>query len=119
MLCHVCREPAIGQCKNCNMFYCAKHGRVYCVTCDDRALAAPPGARSLSGEGRGATCYRCGRPAERACNRCGRFFCGDHADPTSHRLTCRRCASKRFWLTVGLALAVAAAAFAGIYLLLQ
>jgi hypothetical protein len=61
MLCHVCREPAIGQCRNCGLFYCAEHGRVYCITCDERTVVRRPAqraaaARTGQGESRGALC---------------------------------------------------------------
>ncbi|MCC6418570.1 MAG: hypothetical protein IT429_10070 [Gemmataceae bacterium] len=121
MLCHICREPAIGQCQNCNLFYCAEHGRVYCVSCDDRAVARRPPARPPAvvsrSEGRGATCYHCGRPAERGCLRCGRFFCPDHSDLTTTQRMCGRCASRRFWTTVGVAVVLATGALVLLFLL--
>ena len=33
MICHVCEQQAIGQCKSCGKFYCRQHGDVYCVRC--------------------------------------------------------------------------------------
>jgi hypothetical protein len=95
MLCHVCGEPAIGQCRNCHQFHCGRHGRQYCVLCrEQEALAAPPvpappvPARPAPAEDRGGAaaeakeaagpCAFCGQPAGRTCPLCGRRFCNQH-----------------------------------------
>src|SRR5262249_34229687 len=41
MICHVCAEQAVGQCKSCGKFYCRQHGDVYCSPC--RASIKPAG----------------------------------------------------------------------------
>lgn len=33
MICHICAQPAIGQCKTCLKFYCAAHGDQLCQQC--------------------------------------------------------------------------------------
>src|SRR5579885_575922 len=33
MICHVCEQEAVGQCKGCGKFYCPRHGNVYCGRC--------------------------------------------------------------------------------------
>jgi hypothetical protein len=100
MLCHVCGDPAIGQCRICHQFHCGRHGRQYCVLCrEQEELAAPPApARSAPAtapapappapaEGPAAAeeakettgpCAFCGQPAGRACPLCGRRFCNEH-----------------------------------------
>jgi hypothetical protein len=89
MICHVCQAQAIGQCKSCGKFYCSRHGDVYCVRC---AEAVAPAGQKLEPEvafgidkeasedapPAGPQCYECGEPADRACSRCGRFFCPAH-----------------------------------------
>lgn len=39
MVCHVCGQPAVGQCKTCAKFYCNAHGDVICERC--AAVGAP------------------------------------------------------------------------------
>jgi hypothetical protein len=39
MVCHVCGQPAVGQCKSCAKFYCNAHGDVICERC---AANGPP-----------------------------------------------------------------------------
>lgn len=79
MICHVCSEQAVGQCKTCSKFYCAAHGDIYCVTCKEAQKAARRGV-SPQGEGgmAGPTCFRCTEPAAGACGKCGQFFCTTH-----------------------------------------
>jgi hypothetical protein len=91
MICHVCHDPAIGQCKKCSKFYCPQHGDVECVKCRE-ALQTTPAAPSIDvrlpeygGPGRpseqvyaGTTCHLCKRPAAGACGGCGRFYCPGH-----------------------------------------
>ena len=36
MHCHICNEPAIGQCQSCWKFYCASHGDMTCEKCAQR-----------------------------------------------------------------------------------
>src|SRR5438874_6279274 len=33
MHCHICDEPATGQCQTCWKFYCHAHGDVFCESC--------------------------------------------------------------------------------------
>ena len=40
MKCHVCGEPAVGQCQTCWKFYCDGHGNVFCQDCADLQAAA-------------------------------------------------------------------------------
>ena len=40
MKCHVCGEPAVGQCQTCWKFYCVPHGDVFCQECTDVQPAA-------------------------------------------------------------------------------
>jgi hypothetical protein len=94
MICHVCEEAAIGQCKSCGKFYCKQHGDVYCVRC---SIAVKPAGQPLEREvefgvqaeapaapAAGATrCYACEAAAERACRFCGRFFCPQHGGLSS------------------------------------
>ena len=91
MICHVCHEQAVGQCKKCNKFYCPQHGDVECVKCRE-ALQTTPAAPPIDvrlpeygGPGRpaepvytGTTCYLCKHPASGACGQCGRFYCPSH-----------------------------------------
>jgi hypothetical protein len=116
MLCHVCGEPAIGQCRLCHQFHCAKHGRLFCVHCRDQELVAagpaahaeataeqpdvpppaPAGAAAVVGQ-----CRRCNRPASRTCPLCGALFCTDHRGWREVRIgryklrrpVCKRCAA--------------------------
>jgi hypothetical protein len=96
MICHVCGEQAIGQCKTCNRFYCRLHGNITCVACSEGVQETPNRAVNdwdvqlpNSGDnsppsplGRmnhaGATCTWCRRTASGACTVCGRFYCADH-----------------------------------------
>jgi hypothetical protein len=90
MLCHVCGEPAIGQCRDCHQFHCGRHGRVHCVQCrvqEPLALVTAPFRQPEANEGPvrkegtvGAVgpCARCGRPTARTCPLCGRPFCTEH-----------------------------------------
>jgi hypothetical protein len=61
------------------MFYCAEHGRVYCIDCDT-SIREKAEARVLATRDRAefAACYQCDAPAVRACTRCGRCFCERH-----------------------------------------
>jgi hypothetical protein len=100
MICHVCEQPAIGQCKSCGKFYCQQHGDVYCVRC---ATATRPEGQKLEREfeyrvglpdDRPATeaeanvlaalhCHYCRASVTGACVSCGRFYCFAHgAEPS-------------------------------------
>ena len=48
MKCHVCGEPAVGQCQSCWKFYCAEHGDLSCQQCADVQTAAQ--VPSLTGD---------------------------------------------------------------------
>jgi hypothetical protein len=138
MLCHVCGEPAIGQCRICHQFHCGRHGRQFCVVCREQEdLAAPPApvqpapAESRSGaaqETRETTgpCAFCGQSAGRSCPVCGRWFCNEHRGWREVRIgrynlrkvVCSHCNSPAasnlavglFWLLALLALAGGGAA---------
>jgi hypothetical protein len=120
MLCHVCGEPAIGQCRLCHQFYCAEHGRLFCVHCRDlqRISAQPPRPAEAQGVKPGTPeagpavgqCHRCGCPASRACTLCGAFFCSEHRGwrdvrigrYTLRRPVCSRCGGAPRWLSLQL-----------------
>jgi hypothetical protein len=116
MLCQVCGEPAIGQCRLCHQFHCAQHGRLFCVHCrDQEKVAAGPAARAEVAAGQldvpppappGAAavvgpCSRCNKPAGRACPLCGALFCTAHRGWREVRIgryklrrpVCKRCAA--------------------------
>ncbi|HZT79690.1 MAG TPA: hypothetical protein VFA26_05700 [Gemmataceae bacterium] len=95
MICHVCEQEAVGQCKGCGKFYCPRHGNVYCGRCasgtrPDRPLPGdgvdfrlPEYGGPLRPGGRpepaaAPACCNCRQPATRACGRCGRFYCEQH-----------------------------------------
>jgi hypothetical protein len=90
MICHVCGGDAVGQCKGCAKFYCAGHGDLYCVHCTSAVQASgqrpqtnadsEPAVRERTTppSTSGAQCYQCRTPADRACAKCGRFFCDQH-----------------------------------------
>jgi hypothetical protein len=90
MICHVCDQQAIGQCKSCGKFYCKEHGDVYCVRCSS-AVKSPGQAlerevefgASPEPEAGAPRCYVCPAVADRACRTCGRFFCPQHGDVSS------------------------------------
>ncbi len=107
MLCHVCRNDAVGQCKGCGKFYCSDHGDLLCVRC---SASARPFEGQKGREGQfglsadvvperpgeitdrpvpaqtgpkaagysGSTCFDCGAAAAAACGKCGRFHCPTH-----------------------------------------
>jgi hypothetical protein len=61
--CKSCSQPAIGACKKCGKFYCAKHGGgtsygPLCSTC--------------------YVCKRCSQLPISACSVCGGFYCTSH-----------------------------------------
>jgi hypothetical protein len=91
MICHVCEQQAIGQCKSCGKFYCRQHGDVYCVRC---GTAIQPERQTSAGEFKfgvppasapaasvpAPCCYACLADAGQACGRCERYFCPRHSD---------------------------------------
>jgi hypothetical protein len=97
MICHVCEQQAIGQCKKCGKFYCKEHGDVTCVVCDQAFQASPSTRREPDfdvrlpeyGGPRGAPvyagpqCYKCAEPASAACAKCGQFYCPNHRGGSS------------------------------------
>src|SRR5262249_31635645 len=112
MICHVCGGGAVGQCKGCAKFYCAAHGDIYCVRCTSAVQAPgqrpqPPidighgsGARepATPPSPRGPGCCECGARADRACAKCGRFFCDQHGGMGISRTSwstpmCNQCTS--------------------------
>ncbi|MCI0462648.1 MAG: hypothetical protein L0Z62_37340 [Gemmataceae bacterium] len=122
MRCYLCGEAALGQCRICSQFYCAEHGRVFCMDCADQAVFSrpkPPARPATRGARRAEACYQCGQPAEQACGRCGRYYCPAHADSVGNQATCRRCASRRFWLFVAVVAGLAATAITTIVLTLR
>src|SRR5438128_1200987 len=94
MICHVCHQDAVGQCKKCGKFYCPEHGDVECVKCrealsrtptdepPDLDLRLPQYGRAPVAVG-GPGCYKCGHLAVGACAKCGQFYCADHRGGTS------------------------------------
>jgi hypothetical protein len=50
MQCHICGEPATGQCQSCSKFYCASHGDVMCDRCP-RGGAPPRFSVPVVGQG--------------------------------------------------------------------
>src|SRR5262249_1923201 len=118
MICHVCEQQAIGQCKSCGKFYCAKHGDVYCTPCSTsikgsgQALerevefgASGDPKRAPPPHPTGPRCYACQSSADRACSKCGVFFCPKHGGLYASRQSwsvpmCEPCAAtERGWLT--------------------
>jgi hypothetical protein len=49
MTCHICPEPAIGQCPTCWKFYCASHGDILCQSCQPEPEQPTQDAPGLSG----------------------------------------------------------------------
>ena len=49
MNCHICSQPATGQCQVCSKFYCADHGDVMCQVCQGQRGVIGPSAGSASG----------------------------------------------------------------------
>ena len=43
MECHVCGQPATGQCRACWKFYCAAHGDMVCQPCQQQRPAGRAG----------------------------------------------------------------------------
>ena len=69
MNCHICANPAAGQCQVCWKFYCADHGDRVCQTCQKQQGATGPAAgqdRSSMSIGRpdSAPSSSVGRPAD-------------------------------------------------------
>jgi hypothetical protein len=98
MICHVCEQQAIGQCKKCGKFYCKQHGDVTCIVCETAVQQSPSRSpqefdESLPGFGKphhaaapvyaGPRCYKCAESATAACAKCGQFYCGRHRGGTS------------------------------------
>ncbi len=124
MLCHECGEPAIGQCKLCRQFFCARHGRLYCYHCrhqEQIAATVPTQAQPQQEEGISATptqekepasvegpCHCCGQPASRRCLLCGQLFCNAHRGWREVRIgrykmrrpVCSSCAGTTSWLSL-------------------
>ncbi len=123
MLCHICGEPAVGQCQNCNLYYCPRHGRVFCTVCKggEQVAAGPPpwtekapeaervSTAPLAPDGEKGVrlrCFHCGQPTDRVCGVCGSAFCGAHRGwravrigrYTMRRVVCDRCAGAPSWL---------------------
>ena len=118
MICHVCKQQAVGQCKSCGKFYCEQHGDVYCTPCSTNIKPAEQAIKrevefGASGEPKLATsqqiagprCYACQCSANRACSKCGVFFCPQHGGLYASRQSwsvplCEPCAeTERGWLT--------------------
>jgi hypothetical protein len=98
MICHVCEQQAIGQCKKCGKFYCKEHGDVTCVVCDQALQGSPSphpesgidvrlpeygGPRAAAPVYGGPTCYKCSERPIAACAKCGVFYCSWHRGGTS------------------------------------
>ncbi len=51
MKCHICGQPATGQCQTCSKFYCADHGDRVCQPCQERRhTPSTAGGADPSGE---------------------------------------------------------------------
>ena len=99
MICHVCEQQAIGQCKQCGKFYCKEHGNVTCIVCDQALQESPSPRREPEFDVRlpeyggprradapvyaGPRCYKCTQPATAACAKCGQFYCPRHRGGSS------------------------------------
>jgi hypothetical protein len=119
VLCHVCRDAAVGRCPLCRLYYCSQHGRGICADCaaeqvqvqprwrvrraapPEQVTATPPKtATPLTG-----TCRRCGAPAKGACPLCRDLYCAAHGgwravaigDCTVRQALCARCAGPPSW----------------------
>jgi hypothetical protein len=93
MICHVCHQPATGQCQRCSKFYCPVHGNVTCQPChmaayNPTAVAAPL-IVTQAPAGSAPHCFACRQPVVRACGHCGRFCCRKHF--SSWGRICTRC----------------------------
>ena len=118
MICHVCKQQAVGQCKSCGKFYCGQHGDVYCTPCrtaiqpaeqaiERKVKSGATGEPELAAPRQiaGPLCYACRSSAERACSKCGVFFCPQHGGLYATRQSwsaplCEPCAKEeRGWLT--------------------
>jgi len=95
MICHLCQQLAIGQCKECYRFYCATHGDRLCVRCVSAIQEKPQPEMQVGSEAQTngreddkettnqfrlhwAVCFHCQKAASGACIRCGKLHCGDH-----------------------------------------
>jgi hypothetical protein len=112
MICHVCHQPASGQCKSCLRFYCPQHGDLTCVDCAGVRAGPPPAPEPTDGPAvaLGASCYLCDREADGACRQCGRFICPAHRSLLGP--VCRPCNWKTLWVVVAIVSIVGAAAIA-------
>ena len=118
MICHVCKQQAVGQCKSCGKFYCGQHGDVYCTPCrtaiqpaeqaiERKVKSGATGGPELATPRQiaGPLCYACRSSANRACSKCGVFFCPQHGGLYASRQSwsvplCEPCAkTERGWLT--------------------
>ncbi|MCI0462649.1 MAG: hypothetical protein L0Z62_37345 [Gemmataceae bacterium] len=132
MLCHVCRDAAVGRCPACGLYYCAEHGRGLCSDCVAEHVQARPRVRvrrvapsavapgkAPDAQPRGVgVCGRCGGPAKAVCPLCHQLYCEAHGgerevaigDCTMKQMVCARCSGPRWpvlaWLLLGLALAL-------------
>jgi hypothetical protein len=115
MICHVCGQPAVGQCVSCLRFYCPLHGDRTCSACtgQEAIRADPPPSRFgalLAPPGTASPCVTCHRPTREACSRCERPCCPRHL--RRGRCTrCRRRARRPLRLAAYLLLAAAAILF--------
>jgi hypothetical protein len=48
MICHVCKQPAIGLCKECFKFYCEGHGNETCVACATSRASVNPAVNRVN-----------------------------------------------------------------------
>jgi hypothetical protein len=91
MICHVCEQPASGQCQACGKFYCPQHGDMRCIRCvkmkfqgreetEERiqAAAAPASHQNDVAEPNPfrsqVLCRSCGLPYSNKWNREGALF---------------------------------------------
>ena len=101
MICHVCGEQAVGQCKTCNRFYCRLHGNITCYACGESVQESPSPRPPSDIDVRlpqyggprqpeppqpvyvGTVCAWCRQPAAGACAKCGQFYCAAHRGGSS------------------------------------
>jgi len=81
MICHVCHNPASGQCQVCARFYCPTHGYLVCTVCKENPEAAQPSQKGVAPEpvfAEPKACYECRQATTIKCDGCENYFCSRH-----------------------------------------
>jgi hypothetical protein len=47
MHCHICQQGAVGMCRTCFKFYCARHGDSLCQNCREKGWSNAPAPRPM------------------------------------------------------------------------